>query len=523
MWTPHAAAAGLLGLFTLQAALVAGRSQLLAFAGERVAASMRARAFERLLAQDLAFFDSRRTGELLNRLSADTAAVQKVVATHIVSGARGAIMMMGCALMMLSLSPSLCALAVAVFPPAVLIARAAGGRIKARQAEVQDALAASGAEASRSLLALRTLRLFSAENEAVQRYSATVDAALAQAKLVSRAAALTEAAVSFSTQASLLGVLAVGGQQVLDGALSYGDLSAFLMYTLFLGFNAGNVATTYAELLRAAGASARVLELLQLDALAADTKRKRGALTSCRGGVELRGVCFNYPSRPDTPVLRHLSLSVRAGEKVAIVGESGCGKSTVAALLSGLYAADSGEVLIDGVPLSAIDGEHLRRNCVSVVPQEPALVWGSLRENIALGAPHATESQLVEAARRARCDFAPSLWAADVGELGVQLSGGQRQRVALARVLLRETPIVVLDEFSSALDAVAEEALVEALTHALASRTLILITHRTPALRLVDRVIELRDGMVVRDECVRGSYGVAPASVGKTPVGRKYE
>ena len=210
------------------------------------------------------------------------------------------------------------------------------------------------------------------------------------------------------------------------------------------------------------------------------------------GQVEFEGVSFAYPSAPHRPVLSGLDLHVAAGERVALVGASGAGKSTIAALLAGLYAPQRGRVLLGGVDVDTIERVHLRTRLLSVVPQEPALFSGSLRENLLVGRPSATEAELRAAAEAAGCaDFADLHWTRDVGERGLQLSGGQKQRVALARVLLRDTPIVILDEFSSALDGKMEASLVNGLQRALAGRTLLLITHRTSPLGLVERVINL--------------------------------
>ena len=402
--------------------------------------------------------------------------------------------------MMVSISPALCLMATLAFPPAVLISRATGRRIKARQQKVQDSLAAAAAEGQRALGALSTLRLFSAEEAAGRRYEARLRTALDEASAVGALSASMEAGVSWAMHASLLGVMAAGGQQVISGALSYGDLSAFLMYTIFLGFNAGNVGSVYAEVQRAAGASRRLLELLDLPGM-----RQGGALPSLEtshadaAALELRDVHFAYPSRAAAPVLSGVSLSIRRGERVAIVGSSGSGKSTVAALAAGLYSANRGAVRVHGHDIEELDGSALRAEWVATMPQDPVLLSGTLRENVALGRPEASEDQLRTAARLAGCDFAERIWEREVGEQGVQLSGGQRQRVALARVLLRDAPIVLLDEFSSALDAATEAALVETLHTALAGRTLVLITHRSSTLELVDRVVELSSGRVVSD------------------------
>ena len=571
-WTPAAAATALFGLFSAQSIMVAVRGRLMAVAGERVAARLRAETFTSLmLRHDVAFFDRVRSGDLQSRLTADCSSLQKLVVSDAISALRAGLMATGAGVAMLSISPSLFCISLLSFPPAVVLARRMGETMRERQRQVQEALGEAGAEAERALGNVHTLKLFAAEGEALERYGAKVTTARRRAEEVGAAQALSEAGVGLALQSSALLVLAVGGQQILDGTLTYGDLSAFLLYSMMTGFGAGNVATAYSEFRRASGASERVMQLLE--PRPADQERERsvtlqlptstpigpnttpimpittpmGTNTTPRvtittpmrpsttptvpittppgcssmatatrqspatalpridavgaagavgamavGQVEFEGVSFAYPSAPHRPVLSGLDLHVAAGERVALVGASGSGKSTIAALLAGLYAPQRGRVLLGGVDVDTIERVHLRTRLLSVVPQEPALFSGSLRENLLVGRPGATEAELRAAADAAGCaDFADLHWTRDVGERGLQLSGGQKQRVALARVLLRDTPIVILDEFSSALDGKMEASLVNGLQRALAGRTLLLITHRTSPLGLVERVINL--------------------------------
>uniref|UniRef100_A0A7S3SIB7 ABC transmembrane type-1 domain-containing protein n=1 Tax=Emiliania huxleyi TaxID=2903 RepID=A0A7S3SIB7_EMIHU len=323
-WTPDTAALALFALSGVQAGLVAYRGYIVNMAGESVSASLRSRAFSSLMLASTAFHDSAATGELLSRLSADAEALQRVVTTHALNGLRGVIMVGGCSLAMVSLSPKLCLVSFATFPAAVLLSRHMGKRIKARQRAVQEALAAAAAEAHSALLNVRTLRLFAAERLASERYDERVRAARDEAATAGLYAAAVESGVGLAMQSSLLSVLAVGGQQVLDGALSYGELSSFFMYTLFLGFNAGNIATAYAELRRAAGASERVLALIGRPPPLTGS----GTLPDCRGEFAFENLRFAYPTRPAETILDGLSLRVRQGERVAVIGQSGSGKPT---------------------------------------------------------------------------------------------------------------------------------------------------------------------------------------------------
>ena len=527
-WTPASAAVALFVLFGAQSGMVATRGRILAISAERVAARLRNETFASLvLRHDVAFFDRERSGELQSRLSSDCTSLQKIVVADLVSALRASFLCAGSTVAMLSLSPPLFAVSVTTVPVAMLVARRTGERMKARQREVQDALAEAGAEAERALGNIRTLKLFAAEPDAIERYAGRVDAARQQAEAVGAQAAITEAGVGLALQSSLLAVLAIGGQQVIDGTLSYGDLSAFLMYSMFCGFSAANLASAYAEFRRAAGASERILHLLE----PASTDRERSgsvrlehALAERRnealretlhagsgnharthdgsgsqliapatmGRLDFESVSFAYAAAPSKWVLNDLNLTVGAGERVALLGRSGSGKSTVANLIAGLYMPQAGRVCVDGVDVDDLDRTHLRTQLLSVVPQEPTLFAGSLRENLLVGRPGASEDELRAAADAAGCaDFADEHWHRNVGERGGQLSGGQKQRIALARVLLRDTPIVVLDEFSSALDPTTEGRLFESLRTVLRNRTLLVITHRESALALVDRVVHL--------------------------------
>ena len=533
-WTPGMAAGALLLSLSVQSGMVAVRGRLLSVAGERVAARLRTETFASLMERhDIGFFDRSRSGELQSRLTSDCTSLQKLVTSDAVGALRAAFLAVGCSAAMFSISPTLLVVSGLTFPPAVLLARRNGERMRARQREVQDLLGEAGAEADRALGNVRSVKLFAMDREVSDRYNGRVELSRQRAEEVGALNALNEAGVGLALQSSVLLVIAVGGQQVIDGSLSYGELSAFLLYSTFTGFAAGSVASAYAELRRATGASERVLRLLQ--PLPADLERPRtrrleadqharasttsividGAGTHAggsrdipatgsrydpvpiralppRGQIDLLDVSFAYPSAPMRPVLHQLSLSIGAGERVALLGPSGCGKSTVAALLAGLYTPQHGTVSVGGVDVDTIERRHLRTQLVSVVPQEPALFSGSLRDNLAVGRPGASEAELRAAADAAGCgDFAHRHWDRDVGERGLQLSGGQKQRVALARVLLRDTPIIILDEFSSALDAQLEGQLFASLREALVGKTVVLITHRESALQLTDRVVQL--------------------------------
>jgi len=494
---------GLVALVMAGVALVSAIAMGLRFflfmlAGERAITRVRSELYEAILAQEIAFFDKERTGDLTSRLSSDTATLQSAVSANISWGLRNLIQLAGGFALLLYTSPRLTLLILAVVPPVALGAVVYGRRIRRLARKVQDALAEGQAVADETIAGVRTVRAFAAEEAERARYGGAIGRALALARRRIAAASVFMTATSFAGYASAALVFWYGGTLLARGELSVGALTSFLVYTLLVGFSLGAVADLWADFLRALGAAERVFELL--DRSPEMPIRGGRTLDPVAGTVELDEVVFHYPSRPDAVVLSSLSLRVEPGEVVALVGPSGAGKSTIAALLLRFYDPDSGAVRLDGVDLREVDAGWLRRH-IGLVAQEPLLFSTSIAENIRYGRPDASRDAIEAAARAANADDFigrfPEGYDTVVGERGVLLSGGQKQRVAIARALLKDPRILILDEATSALDAQVEHLVVDALDRLMEGRTTLVIAHRLSTVRNADRVLVIDHGRVI--------------------------
>ncbi|NVJ17616.1 ABC transporter transmembrane domain-containing protein [Myxococcus sp. AM010] len=488
----------MLAVFTVQGLAMALRIYLFTSAGERVVSRLRKDLFGALLSQEVGFFDSRRTGELTSRLSSDTTVLQTTVTANVSMMLRYVVTALGGVGLLLYTSVQLTLVMLAVIPPVAIGGVFYGRRVRVISRQAQDALAASGEVAEEDLSGIRTVRSFAAERHEVERYSVAVERSFTLAKKRALQTSVFMGVASIAGYGSIAAVLWYGGRLVVDGGLSVGELTSFLIYTMLVAFSFSGIAELWADFMRASGAAERVFELL-------DRKPAIGAggeqLTDLRGHVQFRGVHFAYPSRPDVPVLQGLDLELRPGEVVAVVGPSGAGKSTLASLLSRFYDPQNGEVLLDGHPLTALEPEWLRRN-IGMVAQEPQLFSCSIADNIRYGRPGATDAQVEEAARAANAhayiERFPEGYGTQVGERGVQLSGGQKQRVAIARAVLKDPRLLILDEATSALDAESEHLVKDALERLMKGRTTLIIAHRLSTVANADRVLVLDGGVVIQ-------------------------
>ncbi|MDC3952661.1 ABC transporter ATP-binding protein [Polyangium jinanense] len=498
-WTIDRAAVALIVLAAVQAASTALRFVYFTSAGERVVTRLRRDLFEQLLAQEIAFFDERKTGELTSRLAADTTLVQNAVSVNISMGLRFAAQVLGGVGFLVYTSPILTAVMLGVVPPVALGAVAYGRRVRKLSREAQDALARANEVAEETIAGIRTVRAFAAEKTEAGRYTKAVwDAfAVVWRRIVTNAVFMSVS--SFAAFAALALVLWYGGRLVSQGAMTPGGLTSFLMYTLMVAFSLGGMSELWADLMRASGAAERVFELIDRPPTIPLAEGARPG--SVEGRIELSRVSFAYPSRNDVPVLRDLDLAIAPGEVVALVGPSGSGKSTIAALLLRLYDPTEGRITLDGKDLRGLSPEWLRRN-VGVVSQEPMLFSCSVADNMRYGRTTATEAEVEAAARAANAhEFVskfPEGYATLVGERGVRLSGGQKQRVAIARAVLKDPRILVLDEATSALDAESEHLVKEALDRLMKGRTTLIIAHRLSTVMGANRVVVIEDGKIVQ-------------------------
>ncbi|WP_420811513.1 ABC transporter ATP-binding protein [Myxococcus stipitatus] len=485
-------------VFVVQGVAMALRVYLFSTAGERVVTRLRKRLFQSLLSQEVAFFDERRTGELTSRLASDTSVLQNTVTTNISMTLRYTLQALGGVVLLFFTSPRLTLVMLAIIPAVAIGAVVYGRRVRVLSRQVQDALAASSEVAEEDLSGIRTVRSFAAESHEVERYSAAVDRALELAKTRARQSAVFMGIASIAMYGSTAAMLWYGGRLVVDGALSVGALTSFLIYTSLVALSLSAVAEVWADFMRASGAAERVFELMDREPAIPSGGQ---TLAAVKGHVEFRAVRFAYPTRSDVPVLQGMDLEMRPGEVVAVVGPSGAGKSTLASLLSRFYDPQGGAVLLDGQPLTSLEPEWLRRN-IGMVAQEPQLFSCSIADNIRYARPDATQEEVEEAARAANAhDFIqrfPEGYATPVGERGVQLSGGQKQRVAIARAVLKDPRLLILDEATSALDAESEHLVKDALERLMKGRTTLIIAHRLSTVANVDRVLVLEGGRIVQ-------------------------
>jgi ATP-binding cassette subfamily B protein len=492
------AALAMVCLFFIQSIFGGVRAWLFTRAGERVVSRLRGDVYAAILRQDTSFFDASRTGELTNRLASDTTVLQNTVTVNVSMALRFGVGAIGGVAVLAWTSPRLTALALLVVPVVVLAAGVYGRRLRALSRQVQDALARATAIAEETIGGVRTVRSFAREETEIARYGGAVAEAYDLAADRAFASGAFQAVVGFAGQGAIALVVWYGGRLVTQGQMTIGELTAFLLYTMVVAMSFGALSSLYGDFMNAIGASARIFELLD----------QRGPLESGggapvprpQGAVRLDGVRFAYPSRPETEVLRGVTLDIAPGSRVALVGPSGSGKSTIAALIARYYDPNGGAIALDGADLRGLDPKALRAH-IGVVAQEPLLFATSIAENIRYGRPDASDDDLRAAARAANADgfIAQLSQAYDtlVGERGVRLSGGQKQRIAIARALLKNPAILILDEATSALDAESEHLVQEALDRLMQGRTTVVIAHRLSTVRDADRVIVLDRGEVV--------------------------
>lgn len=495
-------ALGLLALFATTAVLNYVQTYWLSATGERAVAGLRQELFGKLLDQPPGFFAERRTGELTSRLNADIGLLQGILSHQLAEGTRQVLALVGGVTILTLMQPRLMLTALAVVPLVVGSAMYFGRKLKRITTGVQDELADSTAVADEVFSQVRVVQGFAREPWERARYGERIARVIGVALKRARVRALFFGAITFTTFAGVTGVLWTGGQLVLTGELTPGEMVSFLLYTVSIAAAIGALASFFTAYQEAIGAAERVFDLIEEVPAVADPADPVSLPQPVRGEVEFRDVVFRY--RPEAvaehPTLDRLSLRIAPGEVVALVGPSGAGKTTVASLLPRFWDVESGEILLDG-----IDIRHLRlaelREAVGVVPQEPALFSGTIRENIAYGRPGATDEEIEAAARVANAhDFIlalPEGYESRVGERGVKLSGGQRQRIVIARAVLKDPPVLVLDEATSSLDTESERLVEAALERLQAGRSTLIIAHRLSTVQRADRLVVLDQGRVV--------------------------
>ncbi len=503
-WQPglNATAQLLIGSLAVQAVLTFFSSLAFNTVGESAVVDLRRALYARLIAQPMAFFGDHRVGELSSRLSSDLAQIQETLTFTVAQAIRQSMLLAVGLVAIAVTSLRLSGVMLATVPVLMLAAVISGRKVRRFSRTAQDRLAETATVVEETLTGIANVKAFGNEAYEQRRYAAGLGGYLAVILRAARYRAALVAFIIFGIFGAIVLVLWYGGKLLQSGAMSHGDLTMFMLFTMFIGGGVSAVPEIISSVQKTLGATQRVRELLREpgEARGAEIEDGRSEIAPrLSGAVRFDGVHFRYPSRPELPVLRGVSLEVRAGEKVALVGPSGAGKSTLTALLLRFYEPDGGALLLDGKNARELPLKVVRGN-MAIVPQEVLLFGGSIRENIAYGRPGASEADVIAAAERAHCsEFIarfPEGYETLVGERGVKLSGGQRQRLAIARALLRDPAILILDEATSSLDSESEALIQAALATLLAGRTAFIIAHRLATVRQCDRICVLENGII---------------------------
>jgi ATP-binding cassette subfamily B protein len=491
-------------LFAVSVALglsSAARFYMVSWLGERVTADLRNAVYGHVLQQSPEFFETTQTGEVLSRLSADTTLVQTVVGSSLSMGLRNAVMGLGALGMLIWSNPEVMGQVLGVLLLIVLPALWFGRRVRKLSRASQDRIADSSAIAAEVLNAIPVVQSYTAEARETERFKASTKHAFQTAVQRSRARSVLVAFIIIATSAALLWGLYQGTEAVMAGRLSAGDLGQTVMYVIILASAFAILGEVYGDLLRAAGATERLMELLDRRSAITSASNPAPAHTAIGGSaIKFDAIHFHYPSRPAQAALSGFSLEVKPGQTVAIVGPSGAGKSTVFQLLLRFYDPMSGGIVLDGVPIRDQALQDLRQR-IGIVPQDAVIFSSSALENIRYGQPGASDDEVKAAAKAAFAhEFISALpegYGTFLGERGVRLSGGQRQRIAIARAMLKNPPLLLLDEATSALDAESERMVQAALSSAMRNRTTLVIAHRLATVQQADRIVVLDHGQLV--------------------------
>jgi ABC-type multidrug transport system fused ATPase/permease subunit len=502
------------GVLVAQAIFSFFRIYLFSQVSERAMADVRQATYSKIITLPIPFFEQRRVGELTSRISSDISQLQDVLTLTLAELFRQiATLLIGTGIIFY-VSWKLTLFMLGTFPVIIVAAIVFGKFIRSLSKQAQDQLATANVIVEETLQSVNIVKAFTNERLEIGRYGSALQRVVATALRAATFRGIFVSFVIFALFGGIIGVVWYGGSLVLDNQMPFADLLTFLVYTMFIGGSVAGMGDLYAQLQKTVGASERILEILGEDSEITPSEESP-LFVPVHGHVQFNDVAFSYPTRPDVAVLKGISLDVAAGHKIALVGQSGAGKSTIVQLLMRYYNLSNGSITIDGRDLSNFNITDLRKN-IAVVPQEVMLFGGTIIENIKYGKVNATDAEVREAARKANAlafvESFPEGFETVVGERGVKLSGGQRQRIAIARAILKDPAILILDEATSSLDAESERLVQEALDELMQNRTTIIIAHRLATIRKVDTIYVIREGQIVEtgthDELATQENGV---------------
>jgi ABC-type multidrug transport system fused ATPase/permease subunit len=485
---------------TIQTIFSFMRVYLLTSVGERSLADMRKDVYSKLLTMPMSFYTEKRVGELSNRISSDLSQIQDAISFTLAEFLRGIFTLIIGLFFIFWISPRLALVMLSVVPLLAIVAVVFGKQIRKMARKTQDQLAESGTIVQETFHGISIVKAFTSEFHEISRYVKSLRSVVSTAITNARYRGAFVAFMIFSLFGTLAFVIWYGGRMIQSGELTIGVLVMFVIFSMFVGGTFAGFADMFSQLQKTLGATQSVREILRnegepvaLQAVDVDPKN------ILKGNVRIENMAFSYPSRKDIVVLKNLSLIANNGEQVAIVGPSGAGKSTIASLLLKFYEPDNGTIFFDERPASDFPLSQLRRQ-MAYVPQDVILFGGSIRENIGYGKPNATDEEIIQAATAANAhDFVsnfPEKYDTIVGERGIKLSGGQRQRIAIARAILKDPAILILDEATSSLDSESEQLVQEALENLMKGRTSFVIAHRLSTIRNADKIVLIDKGVV---------------------------
>ncbi|MEQ8583970.1 MAG: ABC transporter transmembrane domain-containing protein [Marinoscillum sp.] len=488
----------LLGVLLFQSIVSFFRVYLFAIVTENAMANIRTDLYQRMMTLPMAFFDQNRAGELVSRISNDVSLLQNTFSVTLAELIRQTIILIAGIGLIFYTTPALSIFMLATFPVIVVLAFVFGKFIRKLSKKTQDQLADANVIVDETIQSISSVKSFTSELFEILRYRKSMSGVVKTALRVAKYRAAFISFIIFMIFGGIVAVMWYGATLVQSGDMSVGDLLSFVLYTTFIGASIAGIGDLFGQVQKAVGASERILEI-QNEEPEQDLSKPKSE-ENLHGDIQFSQVAFSYPTRSELPVLKGINLRINAGEKIALVGHSGAGKSTIVQLLMRFYGVSSGAISIGGKDINEIDLTALRAH-IGIVPQEVILFGGTIGENIRYGKPEATDQEIIAAAQQANAlEFIQSFpegFDTLVGERGVKLSGGQRQRIAIARAVLKNPSILVLDEATSSLDSESEHLVQQALDLLMKDRTTIIIAHRLATIREVDKIYVLENGQVI--------------------------